>query len=77
MGNRRTVHSLAILLSNFPHIRLVYVSPAGLEMPAEVKEIVATKYDNIEQVMVELIIMIIAVMVLYLITRSYRHSFSD
>ena len=45
-------------------------------MPAEVKEIVATKYDNIEQVMVELI-MIIAVMVLYLITRSYQHSFSD
>jgi aspartate carbamoyltransferase catalytic subunit len=76
MDNRRTVHSLAILLSNFPHIRLVYVSPAGLEMPAEVKEIVATKYDNIEQVMVELV-MIIAVMVLYLITRSYRHSFSD
>ena len=76
MDNRRTVHSLAILLSNFPHIRLVYVSPAGLEMPAEVKEIVATKYDNIEQVMVELI-MIIVVMVFYLITCSYRHSFSD
>ena len=44
------MHSLAILLSNFPNIRLFYVSPAGLEMPAEIKEIVATKYENIEQV---------------------------
>eukprot|EP01040_Poterioochromonas_malhamensis_P001210 gene1210-1283_t len=33
----RTVHSLVVLLSLFPNIKLIYVSPAGLEMPEEIK----------------------------------------
>jgi aspartate carbamoyltransferase catalytic subunit len=41
------VHSLAPLLAKFLHIRLLLVSPAGLELPSEVvDECSATLYIN-------------------------------
>lgn len=33
LKNGRTVHSLALLLSMFPHMRFIYVAPPGLEVP--------------------------------------------
>ena len=35
---RRTVHSLVVLLSMFPNITLIYITPDGLELPEEIVE---------------------------------------
>eukprot|EP01035_Chromulina_nebulosa_P029832 gene29832-39576_t len=73
----RTVHSLAILLSNFPNIQLVYVSPAGLEMPAEIKEIVAAKHYNIEQVEAKSLDEVIGITDVLYVTRIQKERFSS
>jgi len=44
----RPVHSLAILLSMFPNITLIYISPDGLDMPNYIIEKLDNK--NIEQI---------------------------
>ena len=36
--NRRTVHSLVRMLAMYPGVRLVYVSPASLQLPKEVMD---------------------------------------
>ncbi|KAJ1413725.1 Aspartate/ornithine carbamoyltransferase [Ochromonadaceae sp. CCMP2298] len=38
LKNGRTVHSLVLLLSKFQHVKLVFVAPEGLEMPAAIME---------------------------------------
>jgi carbamoyl-phosphate synthase/aspartate carbamoyltransferase len=47
LKNSRTIHSLIRLLCLFPKMKFVYISPSGLEMPAEIVEFVSSK--NIEQ----------------------------
>jgi carbamoyl-phosphate synthase/aspartate carbamoyltransferase len=40
LKNSRTIHSLIYVLSLFPKIAFIYVSPAGLEMPDEIKQMI-------------------------------------
>jgi aspartate carbamoyltransferase catalytic subunit len=71
----RTVHSLARLLTKFSGIKLNYVSPDILRMPAEVMEevaakgIVQTEYGSLEKVLLE-------TDVLY-VTRVQKERFED
>jgi aspartate carbamoyltransferase catalytic subunit len=43
LKNSRTIHSLVRVLAHFPKIRLCYVCPAGLEMPADLAAELAAK----------------------------------
>lgn len=43
LKNGRTVHSLALLLSLFPHMRFIYVCPPGLEAPPQLLDEVGAK----------------------------------
>jgi carbamoyl-phosphate synthase/aspartate carbamoyltransferase len=50
LKNSRTIHSLIHVLSLFPKISFIYVSPYGLEMPEEIKtRIKAFEIDQIEK----------------------------
>lgn len=40
LKNSRTIHSLVHVLSLFPKISFIYVSPSGLEMPDEIKHMI-------------------------------------
>ncbi len=48
LKNSRTVHSLIRLLTHFPNLQFVYVSPESLEMPAEIVEYVRS-FNRFEQ----------------------------
>ena len=48
--SRRTVHSLVVLLSNFDNVKLVYISPDGLEMPESIVQEVAQRNTTIKQI---------------------------
>ena len=42
LKNSRTVHSLIRVLTHFPNLRFVYVSPPSLKMPAEIVDYVSS-----------------------------------
>lgn len=50
LSYRRTVHSLALLLCMFEHIKLVYIAPAGLEIPSYLVEEIDRMGGTVQQV---------------------------
>jgi aspartate carbamoyltransferase len=75
LKNGRTVHSLAVLLSMFPNIRLIYVSPAGLEMPEYIVE--ELRSLGVEQVHDKSIDEVIADADIVYVTRIQKERFSS
>jgi aspartate carbamoyltransferase len=49
LKNSRTVHSLIRVLTHFPNLRFVYVSPPSLKMPAEIVDYVSS-FQRYEQI---------------------------
>jgi aspartate carbamoyltransferase len=73
--NGRTVHSLAKLLSSF-EVNLVYVAPAGLEMPESIVEAVAAKGVATQRTAASLGDVVASADALY-VTRVQRERFSS
>jgi aspartate carbamoyltransferase catalytic subunit len=71
----RTVHSLARLLTQFTNIKLNYVSPDLLRMPADVKEEVAAK--GISQTETPVLRSVLAKTDVLYVTRVQRERFED
>lgn len=47
----RTVHSLVVLLSMFPFVKLIYIAPSGLELPRSImSELEESGAEGLEQV---------------------------
>ena len=51
LKNSRTVHSLIRMLTHFPNLRFVYVSPPSLKMPAEIVDYIGSFQQTIENTM--------------------------
>ena len=76
LRNGRTVHSLVKLLSNFPHITLIYVSPKGLEIPDYIYEEVQSSEHGVHQVSTMTLDEAIAVTDVLYVTRIQKERFS-
>jgi aspartate carbamoyltransferase len=46
LKNSRTIHSLIRLLTHFPNLQFVYVSPRSLEMPLDIVESIESQYEQ-------------------------------
>lgn len=75
LKNSRTIHSLIRLLSLFPHMKFIYVSPAGLEMPTEIIDFINSK--NIEQVVELSLEEAIKITDVLYVTRIQKERFTD
>lgn len=49
LANGRTIHSLSYLLSLYPNVRLIFVSPASLSIPADLKAHLSKSKTNFEE----------------------------
>lgn len=76
LRNGRTVHSLVKLLSRFPHISLIYVSPKGLEIPDYIYDEVCSNAD-VEQVATMTLDEAILVTDVLYVTRIQKERFSS
>lgn len=75
LKNSRTIHSLIRLLCLFPKMKFIYISPSGLEMPAEIIEFVSSK--NIEQIIDMSLEEAIKVTDVLYVTRIQKERFTD
>lgn len=72
----RTVHSLALLLSRFPGIQLVYVAPEGLEMPSEITQQIAES-STVEQIEHKSLEEVIGITDVLYVTRIQKERFNS
>lgn len=73
----RTVHSLVVLLSNFDNVKLVYISPNGLEMPESIVQEVAQRNATIKQITTMTLEEAVKVSHVLYVTRIQRERFED
>lgn len=76
LRNGRTVHSLVKLLSRFPHVSLIYVSPKGLELPDYIYDEVCSNAD-VDQVATMTLDEAISVTDVLYVTRIQKERFSS
>jgi aspartate carbamoyltransferase len=50
LKNSCSVHSLVILLAMFEHLKLIFISPSGLEMPSNIIQEISKQKTSIQQV---------------------------
>jgi aspartate carbamoyltransferase len=50
LKNSHTVHSLVNLLALFEHIKLIFISPVGLEMPANIIQDISKPKASVQQI---------------------------
>lgn len=74
---RRTVHSLVVLLSNFDNVKLVYISPDGLEMPENIVQEVAQRNTSIKQITTMTLEDAVKVSHVLYVTRIQRERFDN
>lgn len=74
---RRTVHSLVVLLSNFDNVKLVYISPDGLEMPESIVQEVAQRNTSIKQITTMTLEDAVKVSHVLYVTRIQRERFDN
>jgi aspartate carbamoyltransferase len=75
LKNSRTVHSLVQLLSLYDNIEFIYISPKGLEMPAEITEKV--KNCKIQQITDYHLVEAISMADVLYVTRIQRERFDS
>jgi carbamoyl-phosphate synthase/aspartate carbamoyltransferase len=75
LKNSRTIHSLIHILSLFPKISFIYVSPNGLEMPEEIK--IRIKAFEIEQVEKECLQEALQISDVFYMTRIQKERFAN
>jgi len=75
LKNSRTIHSLIHVLSLFPKIAFIYVSPNGLEMPIEIKNRI--KVFEIEQLEMESLQEALQISDVVYMTRIQKERFSN
>jgi len=77
LKNGRTVHSLALLLCMFEHIKLVYIAPAGLEIPSYLVEEIDRMGCTLQQVHGQSLEEAIKVTDVLYVTRIQKERFQD
>lgn len=76
-GDSRTVHSLVVLLSNFDNVKLVYISPDGLEMPESIVQEVTQRNASIKQITTMTLEEAVKVSHVLYVTRIQRERFDN